>query len=197
MTTCLTENRAPETRRNEKKRARAGFTLTEVMIACSIAIVVGAGVMAVFLWSGEKFFLCSKIAWSQNEAMRSSTKIAAYIRNASKITGIDTNAGSWLQLRFPDGTVGTLVYSNAAPILRDGRLYLQSTNSTLLLVTRGLTKVMDSQGFTTPIFVQTRANAVRVAYRVSEPAATGDAAADDGDYAATVRFGACLRNVTP
>jgi hypothetical protein len=168
--------------------------MTEVLIAASISVLACAAVMSVFLWSGRQFSLCSKIAWSQDEAMRSSGKIASFIKNASQISGIDTNKGSWVRLQFPDGTVGTLTYSNSAPILRNGQLFLKRTNTTTVLVARGMTAIMDSQGFTTPIFVQTRANALQVSYRVSEPSTVSGNAADDADFAAEVRFAACLRN---
>jgi prepilin-type N-terminal cleavage/methylation domain-containing protein len=182
------------TKHSRKRRNRAGFTLTEVLIAASIAVIALAAVMSVFLWSGRQFSLCSKIAWSQDEAMRSSGKIASFIKNASAISGIDTNKGTWVKLQFPDGSIGTLTYSNSAPILRNGQLFLKRTNTTTVLVARGMTAIMDSQGFTTPVFSQIRANALRVSYRVSEPSTVSGNAADDADFAASVRFGVCLRN---
>ncbi len=179
-----------------RRGGAAGYTLTEVMVASSIAVLVGGAVMWMFVWCGEGATLCSKMAWSQNEAMRTSSKVAAYIRNASSISGMDTNRGTWVRLRFPNGTTGQLIYSNGVANLRDGRLFLKWSNTTEMIVARGLTQIMDDQGFTQPVFQRTRDNALRISYRVSEPGATGSRAADDGDFAAVVRISACLRNAT-
>lgn len=176
---------------------RSGFTLLEVIIASAVALLVGASTMAIFLWCGSQFFLSSKIAWSQNEAMRSSGKIQAFIQNASSVIQYDTNKGTWVQFRFPDGSIGKLIYSNKTDTLRDGRLFLQRTNNYTVVVARGLTEIMTDAGFTTPMFNVTGPNIVRVEYRVSEPVASGDQAADDADFAACVRFATCLRNKTP
>ena len=102
--------------------------------------------------------------------------------------------GTWVMLRQPDGSVGTLVYSNAVPLLRDGRLYLHREDGSDMLVARGLTEIQEPNGFTTPVFLQSDANALRVAYRISEPVAAGGRDANDGAFAAIVRFSACLRN---
>jgi hypothetical protein len=164
------------------------------MVASSLAVLVGGAVMLLFIWCGEGAALCSKVAWSQNEAMRTSYKISAYIRNASAISSIDTNQGTWVRLRFPNGTTGQLVYSNGMANVRDGRLYLKWSNTTEMIIARGLTEIMDEHGFTQPVFQKTRENALRLSYRVSEPAASGARAADDADFAAIVRISACLRN---
>jgi prepilin-type N-terminal cleavage/methylation domain-containing protein len=180
--------------------SRAGFTLPEVLAASSISTLVAAGVLVTFIWCGQQASLSSKIAWSQNEAMSTSSRLTAYIRNAREVVSIDTNYGTWVQLRFADGATARLVYSNDMPELRDGRMYIQRTNGTQAIVARGLTEIQDSDGFYTPgrnpgfMFSITRNNALRVAYRVSEPAASGGRDANDGPYAAAVRFEACLRN---
>lgn len=172
-----------------------GFTLIEVMVASAISVIVCAGVMSLFLWCGNQSALCCRVAWSQNEAMRSRGKVTAYIRNASAITGCETNRGSWIQLKFPDGTSVKLVYSNSTSTIRGGQLYLKRTNSTEIIIARGLTQIMDSVGFTTPMFQPVpQSNAVMIAYRVSEPVAAGVAAADDDDYAAIVDTTVGLRN---
>lgn len=175
-------------------RNRSGFTLTEVMVASSLAVLVGGAVIWLFIWCAEGAALCSKIAWSQSEAMRTSSKIAAYIRNATAISGMDTNRGTWVRLTFPNGTTSQFVYSNGIANIRDGRLYLKWSNTTETIIARGLTEVMDEFGFTQPIFQKTRDNSLRISYRVSEPGAAGARAADDDDFAAVVRISACLRN---
>lgn len=173
---------------------KAGFTLTEVLVVICLSTIVGAGVLTVFIWCGRQASLCAKIAWSQNEAMRTSDKLTLYVRNAAEIAAIDEAEGTWVDLRFPDGSLARLCYSNAIPDLRDGRMYLQHTNGTEIIVARGLTEIQSSGGFTTPVFSKTRYNALRIAYRVAEPAASGGRAANDGLYAACVRSGVCLRN---
>ena len=175
-------------------RARAGFTLTEVLMASSIAVVVATVVVTNFIWCAKQAALSVKISWSQKEAMNTADKLTMYMRNASEIVRIDTNEGTWVELRFPDGTLGRLAYSNAVPLQRDGRLYLQRTNGMEMIVARGLTKIQDAQGFTSPVFLKTRDNSLRVAYRVSEPAKSGGHDENDGLYAVCVRFAVCLRN---
>jgi prepilin-type N-terminal cleavage/methylation domain-containing protein len=176
-------------------RATAGFTLIEILVASSIAVVVATVVMKNFIWCVQESTLSAKISWSQKEAISTADKLTMYMKNASEIVGIDTNEGTWVNLRFPDGTFARLAYSNAIPLQRDGRLYLQRTNGTELIVARGLTKVQDTQGFTTPVFLKTRDNLLRVSYRVSEPARSGGHDENDGLYAANVCFAVCLRNV--
>ena len=126
--------------------------------------------------------------------MSSSTKLTMYVRNAKQILSIDESEGTWVQLKFIDGSVGRLVYSNAVPLLRDGRMYLERTNGMETLVTRGLTEIQDSYGFTTPVFYRTHTNTLHIAYRVAEPTVSGTRDANDGPYAACVRFAVCLRN---
>lgn len=180
---------------NKKRRAaRSGFTLLELMVASSLSLVVVTGVLTAFVWTVRQAALTAKIAWSQNEAMSTSTKLTMYVRNAQQILSIDESEGTWVQLQFIDGSVGRLVYSNAVPLLRDGRMYIEKTNDVQTLVARGLTEIQDSYGFTTPVFYRTRTNSLRIAYRVAEPAASGSRDANDGPYAACVRFAVCLRN---
>ena len=69
------------------------------------------------------------------------------------------------------------------------------TNGTQTLVARGMTKIQESAGFNTPVFFQTRTNALRIAYQVAEPvAAPTNSTVNDGLYVAVLRFGVCLRN---
>jgi prepilin-type N-terminal cleavage/methylation domain-containing protein len=172
---------------------RQGFTLTEVMIASSILVLVGVAVMSLFIWCSSQSSLFAKIAWSQNEAMRTSGKLIAYMQNASTISKIDTNHGWWVELKFPDGRLGRLTFTNTVGTLRQGQLILKWSNSTERIVARGLTEIMDD-GFTTPMFEAVRSNVIAVSYRVSEPVAAGVQAADDADFAAICQFSVCLRN---
>jgi hypothetical protein len=94
---------------------------------------------------------------------------------------------------MPDKSVVALIYTNSPVELRNGKLYLQRTNGTEMLVARGMTGLQDANGGTIPIFSMVRTNVLRVAYRVAEPISTANSA-DDGLYAASVRFAACLRN---
>jgi len=184
---------------NTKKKikwATAGYTLNELLIALPISGLVITTVITTFMWCGEQATLCSKIAWSQTAAMNSAAKIMAYVRNASEIVSIDEEEGKWVELRFPDGKTGKLVYSNAVPFQRDGKLYLQRNNGTEMIITRGMTEIQEGDGFTTPVFTRTRDNSLRIAYRLSEPTSKGARAVDDAPFAAIVRLGACLRNAT-
>ena len=129
--------------------------------------------------------------------MRSSDKITTYLRNASSIKSIDETNGTWVVVGFPDGSSGRLAYSNSVSELRDGTLSLQKTNGTTqVIIGRGVTGIMGAGGFTTPVFQKygSRTNALQVSYRVSEPALSGDRAANDAGYAASVSFVTCLRN---
>jgi hypothetical protein len=134
------------------------------------------------------------MAWSQREGMSTSSKLIAYIRNASEIVDIDEEEGRWVTLGFPDHTTCNLVYSNAIPLLRDGRLYLNRADGTDMVVTRGMTEIMTG-GYSQHVFSATPGeHTLRIAYRVSEPAASGGKAANDGNFAVEMRFGAFLRN---
>ena len=173
---------------------RAGFTVPEVLVASAIGGIVTLGVMTTFIWSGKQASLCTRIAWSQMESMRTSGKLTMYLRNAREIVDIDEVEGRWVRLRFPDHSIGTLAYSNAVPDQRDGRLYLLRDDGSEVIVARGLTEIQDDEGFTTPVFRKVRGNALSLAYRVAEPVRGGGRDADDGAFAACVRFSACLRN---
>lgn len=177
------------------KQSRAGFTLMEVMIATSITSLVLVAVLGTFIWCGKQSITCTKMAWSQREAMITQMKLLTFIRNASRITDIDEETGQWVTLGFADGTSCDLVYSNAIPLVRDGRMYLFRGTTEDLLVARGLTEIMESGGFTTPVFIGTAGgDSLRIAYRVSEPTSQGTKSSDDDAFAVSVRFSAALRN---
>jgi prepilin-type N-terminal cleavage/methylation domain-containing protein len=179
-------------------KTRRGFTLVEIMVAMSLGLLVAAAVSTTFIWTGRQSILCAKIAWSQGQAMRTSNKIEGYIRNATSISGIDTNLGDWVEVKFGDGTTGRFTYYNnaATNTQRGGMMYLVKSGSSELLVARGLTKIPNPNGIGFPIAMFTKINdrAIRVSYRVAEPTPSGIQAADDGLYAAYARFAACLRN---
>lgn len=173
---------------------RSGYTMPEVLIASGISSIVAAAVVTMFIWCFQQATLCSKAAWSENQALDSSEKLTAYIRNACAATNMDVSQGRWIELKMPDGTTGRLVYSNGVAALRDGRLYLQRANGSQMIVARGMTEIMDSQGYTQPVFARVGDRCVRVTYRVSEPVAGGGREADDADFAACVQFSVALRN---
>jgi len=173
---------------------RAGFTLVETVIASSLGVLATAAVTTLFVWCAAQSSVCTKTAWSQNQAERSARLLTDYIRNASVATNMDFSQGRWIELRFPDRSWSRLVYSNSQAQIRDGRLYLVRSNGTSVVVARGMTEIMDSQGFTTPVFSKPRDNCVRLSYRVSEPVSSGWRSADDADYAACVQLSVSLRN---
>lgn len=180
--------------RIRKVRTGRGFTLIEMLVAATVTSLVAVAVVTCFVWSAKQAALCSKIAWSQDEAMRTSGKLTAYVRNASEVVGIDVSQGRWVRLRMPGGGVVRLSYTNMPSRIRDGQVVLRRSNSTEVVVARGLTEIMSSQGYTTPVFTKTGNNSLRIAYRVAEPVGSGNRAVDDSTYAASVRFAACLRN---
>ena len=191
----MNDRQAPSGDTRKRSKRRAGYTLVEILMATSISGIVLAGVMTMFIWCCRQASLCAKMGWSQQEAMTTAAKLTMYMRNASAVRAIDTSEGMWIELGFPDGTSRRLSYSNAVPLLRDGRMYLHGAGETEMLVARGLTEIQASDGFTTPVFSQVGPNSVRVAFRVSEPTSGGTRAANDGPFAAAVRFAVCLRNV--
>ena len=176
-------------------RAQRGFTLPEIMIAMALGVIVTGTILESYIWCGNQANLCSRIAWSQSTIMRTSTKIEAYVRNASSISGIDTTNGLWVEVRFTNGITGRLTYYNTTDTLRKGKMFLQqNTSTTEVLVAQGVTKIMDTTGFQIPVFTKLRDNAILFSYRVSDPTPSGIQAADDGDYAAYARFAVFLRN---
>jgi len=176
------------------KKNSAGFTLTELLMSVSISSLVLGAVLTTFIWCGRQATTASKTAWSQQAAMSTSAKLSMYIRNASKIINIDEEEGQWVELGFPDGSTGKLIFNNAVPDLRDGQLVLIRNDGSELIVSYGMTEIQESTGFTTPVFIKTHANALRIAYQLSGPSLIASRDANDGAYATAVRFGVCLRN---
>jgi hypothetical protein len=176
------------------RRHPSGATLAELLITAAIAAAVSLGVVGTFVWCSQQANLCSKMAWSQSEAMHASTKLTMYLRNATGVYDIDAEEGTWVDVEFPDGTIGHLVYSNAVPEIRDGQLVLLHTNGTDTIIARGVTEVQDSRGFTMPVFSQPHPDALRVVYRVAEPVSVGLRAANDGLYAAAEKIAVHFRN---
>ncbi len=177
-----------QTRRGRQR----GHTLPEVMIAGSLSFVISAAIMQTFLWAGRQSNLCSKIAWSQGEAMRTSGKLEGYIRNAKSVSAIDESQGNWVEVRFTNGASSRFTYYPTAP--REGRIYLTRPNAPETLIAQGLTRIMTDSGYPTPMFTKINDRAIRVCYRVSEPTQSGTRSSDDQAYSACARFGVCLRN---
>jgi type II secretory pathway component PulJ len=179
---------------SDPANSRKGYTLTEVLIASSLGSLVVIGVLVTYIWCAQQAAVCAKSAWSQTEAMRSSFKLQAYLRNAVSIVMVTNRPSSAsVRLRMPDQSLVSLMYTNSPTALRNGKLYLQRTNGTEMLVARGMTGLQDSNGGPVPVFSIVRTNVLRVAYRVAEPVSSANSA-DDGLYAASVRFATCLRN---
>ncbi len=51
------------------QRSRGGYTLIEVVITSAISVLIGAAVLTLFVWCASTASLCSKMSWSQHEAM--------------------------------------------------------------------------------------------------------------------------------
>ena len=177
---------------------KQGFTLVEVTIAMALTFLVATAIFAVYHWSADLGTLCGKKNRSQVAAINSSVRIMDCIRNASAVS-VDTAAGSWAQLTYPDGAAATLAYTNSPGLANGGALGLfRSGQPTIWFVKSGITKIMGSDGYSEPVFsVKTNApnpNILYVKYRVSQPSANGGRDTNDGKYAMHARFAACLRN---
>jgi len=174
---------------------RRGFTLSEILLAFGLAMALGAMVMGILLWAIRTSVNVAKVIHSQNRALVTGEIIAQYIRNASRIAALDVENGTWVTLEFPDGALGTLVYSNDMPALRDGRIFLVRSNETIRLVTRGVTGIQTSSGFSPPFFSSPRADVVRLRYRITDPVTEdGREVVNDGLYASEVDLWVKLRN---
>jgi hypothetical protein len=174
---------------------KRGLTLPEVLIAGSLSTLVSIVVMTTFIWTGRQSVLCSKIAWSQREVMKTNGKIEQFIRNASAISAIDEVHGNWVEVRFPDNSTGRFTYYNEPGTPRDGRLFLLRNGSSERIVARGLTKITNTGGYPMPMFTRINDRTLRISYRVSEPTASGSRASDDELFAAFACFAVNLRNV--
>ncbi len=184
-------------RRRDQGRS-AGFTLTELVFASGLSVFVASAAMWLFIWCGRQAQLCGKIGWSQQTCMRTAEKLTLLLRNASEIVAIDEVDGRWVEVAFPDGTTARMVYTNSPATLRDGRLLLSRSGGAgdEVLIARGLTGSMGSDGYTMPFFARNQDNSIRVAYRVAEPVDhDADQEVCDGAFAAQARFVVCLRNV--
>jgi hypothetical protein len=173
---------------------RRGYSLPEVMIAGSLTTLVMVAIMTAFLWAGRQSLLCSKIAWSQSEVMKTSGRIEQFIRNASAISSIDESLGNWVEVRFPDGSTGRFVYYREDRHPRDGSLYLIRKGEPDRMLARGLMKITTTDGFPTPVFSKINDRSIRISFRLSEPTPEGKRAPDDRLYAGVARLAVCLRN---
>jgi Tfp pilus assembly protein PilW len=168
--------------------SKKGFTILEVMIASSISTMTLGALMASFIWTMRQSHETNTRAWAQVESLKSSVNMIDSIRNASRIDSID-GEGNWVELRYPDGSIGRLSYRNESGQAGAGFLLyepdLAQGNVSLKLVAKGVSKVM-----TTPVrnvFERTSPRSLRVAYRVTKPLAPVDVASE-------VDIGVCLRN---
>ncbi len=173
------------------------MTLAELVIAMGIAFALGAAIMLTYLWAVRTSVQTAKVVVSQNRAMTTGEIIGQYVRNANRIIEMDEENGTWVRLGFSDGSSGLLVYSNAIPDLRDGRLYLIRTNNVTRLVTRGMTGFQTTVGFSPNVFFSPRPDLLRIRYRVTDPVTSeGREVVNDGVFASSVDLTIHLRNTT-
>jgi hypothetical protein len=143
----------------------------------------------VFIWAMKAAFESRQYAWAQSEAVASSQKLVAYMRNATDIHAIGLS-GDWIELSMPpSGTVSRISYQN--PSLEPGAgvlAFVADTGDPLSptnVVAEGVTKVM-----TFPVrnvFEKTGANSLRLAYRITRTT-------QRGTFSAEVDTGVRLRN---
>lgn len=170
-------------------RGRSGFTLVEVMIATTIGGIVLAAMLTAFIWVLQRTSECQQFAWAQTESIKVSQRLVAYLRNASVITNIDV-AGDWIEVVMPtNNVIARISYINTTGLPGEGRLVLvpniASPTSNTNTLARGLTKVMTLP--TRNVFEQTGPSSVRIAFRITKPA-------ESGQYPSEVDIGARLRN---
>jgi len=175
---------------------KQGFTLVEVLVTLTLTFLVSAALLTLYGWSAELWTLCEKKNQSQIAAMNSSTRIMDCIRNASEISGIDSENGQWVELTYPGGYKVVLAYTNGPDIASSGALGLfRAGKEPYWFVKNGITELMARDGFDPPVFsTNTTPNILYVRYRVSQPSANGGRDKDDGEYAMHIRFATCLRN---
>jgi prepilin-type N-terminal cleavage/methylation domain-containing protein len=88
---------------------RAGFTLTEVIVATALTGLVLAGVLSAFLFIGRTGFRASSVSEMENDVRRGLEVFAQDARNASDV---HWNNGQSLTLLLPAGAV-TYAYDSA------------------------------------------------------------------------------------
>lgn len=174
---------------------RAGYTLLEMMVATGISGIVMVGLMGMFWNVARQTSYSQHIAWSHNEAIRSSRNIVSLLRNATDITAKDTNNWFWVEFQQMDGTRARFVHVNPIAGQRDGYMYLSNSVGTSMVVARGMTKIMTPIGFSPPIFSIEGTNALRIRYRVVEPVPQQPGQNQDDRIGAWVDTAVCLRNV--
>ncbi len=158
---------------------RSGFTLVEVLIASSVSGFVLTAVLGTHVWFMQKAVQCRQYAYAQSEVRASSRKILSYIRNAESIDAVATN-GTWVRLKMADGTLSGFSYENPTKEPGMGHMVfvpdISDPSAATNIIADGLTEVMT--GNKPNIFVQTAADVLRVAYRVTEPLSPGECPAE-------------------
>ena len=173
--------------RGRRRRRRAGFTVTELLVASSISILVSGGFIAAFITAVYAAGEGRQFGWAQTECVGSSRTVMNYMRNATAVHSIDVS-GDWIQLSMPGGNVSRLEYVPDPQGNGDGRLTFVAdvvSGTSTSIVSRGLTKIMTLP--TRNVFAATGDDTVRVSYRVTEPMSPGECPAE-------VEYGVRLRN---
>lgn len=187
---------------------RNGYTLVEVLISLTLSFLVFSVLFTVYYSSASVLTLCKKKNKSQVSAMHSSVRIMDCIRNASAVVDYDIDEGLWVSLRYLDGQIATLAYTNSSGAVNNGGLGLfREGQDVLWFVKNGVTKMMEEEGFCSRPFsfgltngtvitsaVLADVNKVYVRYRTSQPADDGGRDLQDSNYAMDARFAVSLRN---
>jgi len=175
------------TRGLRRRRRQAGYTVTELLVASSISILVSGGFLAAFITAVYAAGEGRQFGWAQSECVRSSRMVMNYMRNACAVDSIDIS-GDWIQLSMPNGNVSRFEYVTDPQGEGQGSLTFVAdvvSGTSTSIVSRGLTKIM-----TLPVrnvFAATGDDTVRVSYRVTEPMSPGECPAE-------VEYGVRLRN---
>jgi len=167
---------------------RDGFTVTEVMVASAVSMVVIGALMTVFLTVADVLYEAKQRAYGQAEVQVSVNKMLQFMRSANEISDIDP-AGEWVSLKMPDGRHCRFEYYNPNKKTGEGQMIFMpdvtSTNAFTNVVARGLTEVMTDPPRN--IFHKTSDTTLRIAFRVTMPLSPGAAPAE-------VDTGVFLRN---
>ncbi len=178
-----------------RTHSRAGFTLVEILVALMVGLAVLSGVMTAYVWMAQKISFAEKVSWSHRMALTSGRDVMDYLRNATEILAIDADNAWWVEVRMPDGSESRFVYVNPVEFQRDGYMYMTNAASgRCMVVARGMTEIMTSDGFSPGIFTQTSPSTLRLRYRVVEPVPQRPGENQDSLLGAIVDETVCLRN---
>lgn len=162
--------------------------MTELLVAVAISGMVVTAVLKTFLWAAKMSKDCEDKGSAQATAMVTTARLTSIIRNASAISGVETNTGNWVMLTFPGGNSAKLAFNEI-----DGQLiYTPQGGDNVLIARQGISYNRKNEGISPPVFSYVGSgtnrlkDVLQVQYRVSD--------STDDSNALNVGFSVCLRN---